>query len=160
MKNGLPPVFWCTTSASGSAVGDVLVQRVGDELGDVGRAQRAQIDRVDLHALPRLLLRREHQRVIRRYLVVAISRHEQQRLGRARGDDQRHEIQARGIRPLHVVEEQHERVRRLAEHLHEVLEHEVEAVLRLERLELGDARLRPMISSSAGTTSTINWPFG
>ena len=122
--------------------GRVLAQRIGDEAGDLADAERPQVDRVRGYAVLLLLAEREHEGMRGRHLVVAIGHHDQQRLGRRRCRDQIDEVQAGRVRPLHVVEKQHERMRPLAEDLHETLEDEVETVLRFQRLELGHARLR------------------
>ena len=110
----------------------VLVQSVGDELRHLGNAERRELDRLHRHALFSLLLDGQHERMVGRHLGVAIREHEQQRLRRASRHDSRDEVQARRVGPLHVVEKQHERMRLLAEQLHEVLERQMKAVLGLE----------------------------
>ena len=65
------------------------------------------------------------------------------RIARVRlGEQVLDELQAGGIGPLQVVEEQRQRMIRAGEHRQELLEHQAEAVLRLDRRQRRHRRLR------------------
>ena len=129
--------------------GRLLPRRVRDEPRDLIDRERRQAHGLHAHAQLPLLAQREHERMPGGRLLVAIRLHEEQRLRRGRREQHRDEVEAGGVGPLHVVEEQHERRVRVvgallrAEELHEALEHEVEAVLRRDGVELRHGRLRP-----------------
>ena len=78
-KNGLPPVFSCTSSASGARALAVAVQRVGDELRQRRRA-RAAPARSPAPCAPALRIASSvaHQRMRGTDLVVAVGADQQQ----------------------------------------------------------------------------------
>jgi hypothetical protein len=121
---------------------DVAMERIGDEARGVRRRQRSERHREGARLL-RVLLDREAERMHRRDLAVSIRLDQEQRLGLLRCREVREHVQARRVRPLHVVEEHDERVRRSREHLNEPLERPREALLRRCRIERHDRWLRP-----------------
>ncbi len=83
---------------------------VGDQLTEILRGQRLEHDVADPRAaLPRRF-ERAHRRVRPIDLVVAIRADDQQVAGVAVGQEVGEEREARGVRPLHVVDEHRQRV--------------------------------------------------
>ena len=143
MKNGLPPVFSRMVSASGAAVSPSM--RSESPMNCVMSAQPSGADlRRSATGTARRSssLMREHERMRGHDFVVAAGRDQQQRMRAGGRQQRRQQAQARRIRPLHVVEEYDQRTVLAAEHLQEVLEDVVEAVLRFGRFERRERRLR------------------
>src|SRR6202043_3665898 len=108
-KNGLPPVFSCTSSANGRS-----------RSGFADCLQRAQ------------------KKVRRTDLVVPVGADQQQVPHLRMRDQVLEEVERRGIKPLQIVEEQRERVLPRGERPEEAPEHHLEAVLRVLRRQVRD----------------------
>lgn len=110
----------------------IAQQRVGHQLVDVLECQRFERDRLDRPLLADVVQGLGEQ-VLGVDLVVAVGADEQQVTDVRIGDDQLEQAERGRIGPLQVVEEDDQRVLFLAEHVAEVAEHLVEAVLVLDR---------------------------
>src|SRR5262249_26569416 len=75
-------------------------------------------------------------------LVVTIGADQQEVPYTGLGGQMFQQVEGRGVQPLKIVEEQHERTSRLGKNAHEPAEHPVEAVPRVLRWEVGNGRLR------------------
>src|ERR1700687_2635094 len=113
-KNGLPPVFSCTSSAHGRA-----------RSGFADCLQRAQ------------------KRVRGTDLVVPVGADQQQVPHFRVRDQMLEEVERCCIEPLQIIEEQRERVLPRGERAEEAPEHRLETVLRISRRKVWSGRLFP-----------------
>ena len=70
------------------------------------------------------------------------------------------QVERRRVEPLKIVEKKRQRVLWSGEDADESAEHQLEAALRLQRLELRTGGCSPMMSLSSGTRSVMSRPFG
>jgi hypothetical protein len=119
----------------------IAVQGVCDQRRDLGERQRCELDPGHRAVLAQLADRRHH-RVAVRDLVVAERLDQEECLGTVRHRDQLEQLDALGIGPLQVVEEQHQGMRPAGEDLDELLEREMEPALRPCGVERDHRRLR------------------
>ena len=161
MKNGLPPGLLADDLGERLGGRHVFAQRIGDETRATCGAPSGRRS-IEWTGTPCFSCsrEREHERVSRRHLVVAIGHHDQQRLRRRRRHDQVDEVQAGRVRPLHVVEKQHERMRRLQNTCTKLWKTRLNRFCASNGSSSGTRGCGPMMSSSAGTTSTMSCPFG
>ena len=123
-----------------SGLGGVGVQRVRDELAEVCSRQRTESDLVHRRPAPNLG-QGEHQRMLLADFVVAVGADDQQPPELRIREQRLEQRQGSRIRPLQVVKEDHQRMRRRGKHAHELLEDQVEPVLCLGRVEGRHGRL-------------------
>ncbi len=105
-------------------------ERRQGELGEHRPARREIFDRVG-------------ERMGGRHLVVAVRADDEETRQIGTGQEEREQAQRRRVRPLEVIEEEHQGVIRMRERAEKPLEHPVEAILGLGRVEGRDRRLRP-----------------
>ncbi len=124
------------------AVVRAALQAIGEQLADVVGAERPERDAPDVELLGGELVEHHGQGMRGVDLAVAIGADQEQVVDTRVGHHELHQAEAGGVRPLQVVEEHDQRVLDAAQHLQEALEHEVEAMLGLDRREVGHGRLR------------------
>ena len=128
--------------------------------GEVGAGQRAQAHALqrDAGAVERGQRARQPRRRVE--LVVAVGAHQHQAAAVAAGQQRLEQRQRGRVGPLQVVEEQHQRVLRPRDRGDEVLQHALEAVLRLDAAQ---RRRRggcgPTMNSISGITSASTPPL-
>ena len=129
----------------GEAAGGVLVaaQGVADDLAHRSPVQRCNRDLGRGHVPLAQLLEGQRQRVGGAHLVIAIGPHEQQAQVRRRADQVAHELEGGRVRPLQIVQEDHQRTIPAGEHPQEAGDDRLEADLGLGRGQLLDRRLGP-----------------
>lgn len=122
-------------------LGGVGVQRVGHQPAEVVARQRRQHDIGHRQAALADIGQRQHQRVGAVHLVVA-ERADQQQMPHVRVAQQMlQQLQAAGVDPLQVVQEQHQGLVGPREHHQEAAEHRQEAHQRLVGRQFGQSRL-------------------
>ena len=143
-KNGLPPVFSCTSCAKGCADIPLAVQGIGDQPADIVEPEGRQHNL--LHSRSGLAdrVQRPRERVRRTDFVVPVGPNQHQ-VPYVSGRVIRCSSKFKGCRvqPLQIVEEQRKRVLRPGEHAEEPPEHQLEAVLRILRRQVRNGRLFP-----------------
>ena len=142
-KNGLPPVFSCTSCAKGRARSGSQCRASATSRPTSSSPRGASTISCTLASGLADRLERPQERVRGADLVVPVGP-DQQQVPHLRVRDQvLEEVERRCIQPLQIVEEQRERVLLAREHAEEAPEHHLEAVLRILRRQVRDRRLFP-----------------
>ena len=132
-KNGLPPVFSCTSCARGRACSGLAMQAICHEPRDIVEPKGCQHDLTDRRSGIANRLQRPQKRGRGADLVVSIGP-DQKQVPHLRVRDQvLEEVERRCIQPLQIIEEQRQRMLLSREYLEEAPEDHLEAILRLPR---------------------------
>src|SRR5271167_1650184 len=140
-KNGLPPVFSCTSCARGRACSGLAMQAICHEPRDIVEPKGCQHDLTDRRSGIANRLQRPQKRGRGADLVVSIGP-DQKQVPHLRVRDQvLEEVERRCIKPLQIVEEQRERMLLPREYAEKAPEDHLEAVLRVLRRQVRDRQL-------------------
>src|SRR5262249_40366915 len=125
-KNGLPPVFWCTSRASGALRSDS--QRRASAINCV-RCSRPSGPSVISSILPPAGLLASSLRLSG--FVVAVGADEEKIAEFGSAQQVFQEVERRRVEPLQVIEEKRQRMFRPSEDADKLSEHQLEAPLRV-----------------------------
>ena len=140
-KKGLPPVFSCTSRASGAARSGAQRSASAMSCSRSVARERRQRDLLRLPLRPADGVKLAHQRMRGVNFVVAIGADQQQSAARPNGSEVLEQIERRRVEPLQIVKEQRQRMFGPGEDAEKAPEHQLEAALRLLRRKLRDRRL-------------------
>ena len=135
-KNGLPPVFSCTSCARGRARSGSQCSASATSWPTSSSPRGASTISCTSRSGLADRLERPQQRVRGADLVVPVGADQQQVPHLRVRDQMLEQVERRCVQPLQIVEEQRERVLRAREHAEEAPEHHLEAVLRVLRRQV------------------------
>ena len=130
-KNGLPPVFSCTSLRKRRGALRLAAKRVRNQLPKVLSGERRQLDLRDLSAGGLDGVELSHQRMGGSDFVVAIGADQHEVLQIRPGQQILQQIERRRVEPLQIVEEQRQWMFRPGEYADEAPKHELKTALRL-----------------------------
>ena len=142
-KNGLPAVLRDRSSARGADARRRRPERVAQERLDGLLGEGREVDARGGHPGPPELALEPRERVPDPDVPRTKGAEQEHVLSIGIGGERAQSLQARGVRPVQVVQEDHEGPPGRREDLNEGLQRDVETGLRLEGLERRQRRLRP-----------------